>query len=78
MRPDLTSPQRTLIYVWHRGGTDAELTLRLDPDIHADQLVERYPRRLDPWNVADGPDGVVLTPGVTGPSARIYEWVRGQ
>ena len=70
----LTSPGTTLLYVWHRGGAEAELTLRLDPAVRAEQLVELYPRRLQAWGVHDGPDGVVLTPGVAGPSARVFEW----
>jgi alpha-galactosidase len=69
----LTTFDRTLVYVWHRGGGDAELTLRFGTKVRADQLLERYPCRLEAWNVADGPDGVVLRPGVAGPSARIYE-----
>lgn len=72
----LTSPDRTLVYVWHRGGDDAELTLRFGKKVRADQLVERYPCRLGAWHVADVGDGVVLKPGVARPSARIYEWVR--
>ena len=72
----LTSPDRTLVYVWHRGGDDAELTLRFGKKVRADQLVERYPCRLGAWRVADVGNGVVLKPGVAGPSARIYEWVR--
>ena len=50
-----------------------ELTLRFGTKVRADQLLERYPCRLEAWNVADGPDGVVLSPGVAEPSARIYE-----
>jgi hypothetical protein len=52
------------------------LTLRFGTKVRADQLVERYPCRLGAWHVADVGDGVVLKPGVAGPSARIYEWVR--
>ena len=71
----LTTPDRTLLYVWHRGGADAELTLRLGSADRAAQLVELYPVRLTPWTVADSNDGIVLRPGTSGPSARVYQWV---
>ena len=70
----LSTPERTLLYLWHRGGEDAELTLGLPAGIRAGHLVERYPGRLAPWTVADSADGVVLRPGIFGPSARVYEW----
>ncbi|HEY0240213.1 MAG TPA: glycoside hydrolase family 36 protein [Friedmanniella sp.] len=69
----LSTPGSTLLYVWHRGAADAELVLRLDPSVRAAQLVERYPRRLHAWGVDDRPDGIALTPGIAGPSARVYE-----
>ena len=73
----LVTPGRTLLYVWHRGGADAELTLRLPSGVRADQLVEQFPRTLTPWQVSDSADGVRLVPGVAGPSARVYEIVTG-
>ena len=72
----LTAPQRTLVCVWHRGGDDDEIALRLDPGVRAERLVERYPRRLTPWTVTDGEPGVlILRPGMPGPSARLFEIV---
>ena len=73
----LASPGRSLLYVWHRGGTDAELPLCLGVGVRAEHLVESYPRSLRAWQVADRQDGaVVLLPGLAGPSARVYEIVR--
>ncbi|WP_199844332.1 glycoside hydrolase family 36 protein [Streptomyces sp. RTd22] len=70
----LTGAERNLLYVWHRGGGAAELTMRLGPGIRAEHLVELYPRRLAPWKVTDGADGTIrLRPGIPGPSARVYE-----
>jgi alpha-galactosidase len=73
----LASPGRSLLYVWHRGGTGAELPLCLGVGVRAEHLVESYPRSLRAWQVADRQDGaVVLLPGLAGPSARVYEIVR--
>jgi alpha-galactosidase len=73
----LKAPDRTFVYVWHRGTEDAELTLRLGADVRARHLVEQYPRTLAPWSAADGPDNtVVLRPGQAGMTARVYEIVR--
>ena len=70
----LTAPKRTLVYVWHRGGEDAEINLRLEPEVRAEHLIECYPRQLTAWEVADPYDGsVLLSPGLAGPSARIYQ-----
>jgi alpha-galactosidase len=70
----LTAPERSLLYLWHRGGTDAEIAFELGPEVHAGHLVERYPCRLPAWQVTDGPAGsVLLTPGLAGPTARVYE-----
>ena len=70
----LTAPNRTLVYVWHRGGEDAEINLRLEPEVRAEHLIECYPRQLTAWEVADPYDGsVLLSPGLAGPSARIYQ-----
>ena len=71
----LAAPGRSLVYVWHRGGEDAELPLRLGAGIRAEHLVESYPRSLRAWRVTDGQDGaVVLLPGLVGPSgARIRD-----
>jgi alpha-galactosidase len=70
----LTAPERTLVYVWHRGGKDAEISLRLEPEGRAQHLLEHYPRHLTAWEVTDGQAGaVLLSPGHAGPSARIYQ-----
>jgi alpha-galactosidase len=70
----LTAPERTLVYVWHRGGKDAEIALRLEPEVRAQHLLEHYPRHLTAWEVTDGRAGaVLLSPGLAGPSARIYQ-----
>jgi alpha-galactosidase len=70
----LTAPERTLVYVWHRGGKDAEISLRLEPEVRAQHLLEHYPRHLTAWEVTDGQAGaVLLSPGHAGPSARIYQ-----
>jgi alpha-galactosidase len=70
----LTAPERTLVYVWHRGGKDAEISLRLEPEVRAQHLLERYPRHLTAWEVTDGRAGaVLLSPGPARPSARIYQ-----
>jgi alpha-galactosidase len=73
----LTAPERTLLYVWHRGAGDAEIALHLGRRIDPAQLVERYPCRLPAWQVTDGLAGSVrLTPGLAGPTARLYEVVQ--
>jgi alpha-galactosidase len=70
----LTAPKRTLVYVWHRGGEDAEISLRLEPGVRAEHLLECYPRHLSAWEVTDAHAGsVLLSPGLAGPSARIYQ-----
>jgi alpha-galactosidase len=70
----LTAPKRTLIYVWHRGGEGAEISLRLGPEVRAEHLVECYPRHLTAWEVTDThADAVLLSPGLIGPSARVYQ-----
>jgi hypothetical protein len=46
----LRTPKETILYVWqHREG---DVSLKLDPGVNADWLVERYPRRLAPWTVS--------------------------
>ncbi len=73
----LRAPDRTFLYVWHRGSKDAELTLQLGPGVRAHHLIEQYPRTLTAWGVADGPDNsVVLRPGQAGMTARVYEIVQ--
>ena len=68
----LSSPDKTLLYVWQRGTDD--IRLALGAVVTAEWLVERYPRRLTPWTVTDEADGtIVLQPVVKGPTARIYE-----
>ncbi|HQZ84626.1 MAG TPA: alpha-galactosidase [Actinomycetota bacterium] len=68
----LSSGSATLLYVWHRGGADADITLDLG-GARAAQLSELYPRRLAAWEATDGEDGTVrLRPGIAGPSARVY------
>jgi alpha-galactosidase len=70
----LTAPKGTLIYVWHRGGEDAEISLRLGPEVRTEHLVECYPRHLTAWEVTDTHAGsVLLSPGRAGPSARVYQ-----
>lgn len=70
----LKAPGRTFVYVWHRGGDDAELSLRLGTEVRARHLVEQYPRTLAAWSAADGPDNtVILRPGQPGMTARVYE-----
>ena len=73
----LKAPGRTFVYVWHRGGDDAELTLHLGPGVRARHLVEQYPRTLTTWKAADGPDNtVILRPGLAGMTARVYEIIQ--
>jgi alpha-galactosidase len=70
----LTAPKRSLVYVWHRGGEDAEIALRLGPGVRAEHLLECYPRHLNAWEVTDADaDTVLVAPGLTGPSARVYQ-----
>ena len=70
----LTAPKRSLVYVWHRGGEDAEIALRLGPEVRAEHLLECYPRHLTAWEVTDTYAGsVLLSPGLAGPSARVYQ-----
>ena len=70
----LTAPKRTLVYVWHRGGDNAEISLRLEPGVRAEHLLECYPRHLTAWEVTDTYAGsVLLSPGLAGPSARVYQ-----
>jgi alpha-galactosidase len=70
----LAAPRRSLVYVWHRGGEDAEILLRLEPGVRAEHLLECYPRHLTPWEVTDAhADSVLLSPGLAGPSARVYQ-----
>ncbi len=70
----LTAPERTLVYVWHRGSEDAEISLRLEPGVRAEHLLECYPRHLTAWEVTDAYAGsVLLSPGLAGPSARVYQ-----
>ena len=70
----LTAPKRTLVYVWHRGGKDAEISLRIEPGVRAERLLECYPCHLTTWEVTDACDGsVLLSPGLAGPSARVYQ-----
>ena len=66
----LDAPERSLVYVWHRG--DADAAIRLDLGVPAARLVERY-HLLEPWAAADDGGAVVLRPGTAGPSARVYE-----
>jgi alpha-galactosidase len=67
----LKTPAATLLFVWQRGTGD----IRLDLGVAAGRLVERYPKTLAPWSVADDTAGaIVLTPPGPGPTARIYEW----
>lgn len=73
----LKSPDRTFVYVWHRGSEDAELTLHLGAEVRAHQLIEQYPRTLTAWSAADGPDNsVILRPGQAGMTARVYEIIQ--
>ena len=44
----LKAPGRTFVYVWHRGGDDAELTLHFGPGVRARHLVEQYPAPSQP------------------------------
>jgi alpha-galactosidase len=70
----LTAPKRTLVYVWHRGSEDAEIALRLEPGVRAEHLLECYPRHLTAWEATDAHAGsVLLSPGLAGPSARVYQ-----
>ncbi len=65
----LTAPARTLLYIWHRGAATTEICLPYAPG----DLIELYPRRLEPWAAEGGPAGTaLLRPSVTGPSARVY------
>ena len=75
----LVGPERTLLYVWHRGDADSRISLHLGSfpsgsPVTPGDLTELYPRQLRPWSVTSGPaDTVVLQPGVAECSARVYE-----
>lgn len=73
----LSTPQHTLLYVWHRGDATGQIHLELGDGVVATDLHEIYPRTLRTWDVADGPlNTVVLTPGIDGPTARVYTITR--
>ena len=70
----LTGPDKTLLYIWHRGDADDAFDVELGEDITSAQLVQLYPTHQTRWSVRDHSAGVVrIHPGVAGPSARIYE-----
>ncbi len=70
----LTSPERSLLYVWHRGDTTGEIDLDLGDVITAERLSQLYPATLPAWDATDARPGIVrLRPGIAGPSARLFE-----
>lgn len=72
----LSTADRTLLYVWHRGTQDATIELPAAFAPTANQLVEIYPKRLPAWTLRTlERGGVRIHPGVDGPSARIFELI---
>lgn len=70
----LSGPDADMVYVWNRGSDRSEVTLQLGAGVHAEDLVEIYPRTLQGWAVTDGPaDTIVMQPGIAGPTARVFE-----
>ncbi|HEY8701708.1 MAG TPA: hypothetical protein VIM08_12250 [Arthrobacter sp.] len=73
----LKAPDRTFVYVWHRGSEDAELTLHLGTEVRARHLIEQHPRTLTAWSASDGPaNTIILRPGLAGMAARVYEIIQ--
>ncbi|MFE4542375.1 alpha-galactosidase [Arthrobacter sp. NPDC056727] len=74
----LSGPEADLLYVWNRGDENSEISLDLGDGVQAGHLIEIYPRTLAPWDVTDGPGNTVLMrPGISGPTARVYSIPRG-
>ncbi|TDF93696.1 MULTISPECIES: glycoside hydrolase family 36 protein [Arthrobacter] len=74
----LSGPEADLLYVWNRGDETTEISLGLGTGVTAANLVEIYPRTLARWDVTDSPGNtVLLRPGTSGPTARVYAIQRG-
>lgn len=69
----LRAPGASYLYVWFTGGGEHEpLTLALPGDGGPVSTV--YPTGLGEWSIERRPDELVLTPAVTGPTARVLRW----
>ncbi|WP_328293200.1 alpha-galactosidase [Kineococcus sp. NBC_00420] len=71
----LNTPDRALLFCWFRGDDEGqEIQLDLGAGTTAGDLVEVYPRVLQPWGRDDVEGRIVLRPGMAGPSARVYQF----